>query len=57
LAFCITRAKIPRNSAPENEVLKGMNVVYWSADGHRFMLIGRNPPTELRAMAQKLSIA
>jgi hypothetical protein len=38
-------------------MLKGMNVVYWSADGHRFMLIGRNPPTELRAMAQKLSIA
>lgn len=57
LAFCITRDKTPRKSEPENEVLRGMNVVYWSTNGHRFMLIGRNPHAELRAMAQRLANA
>ncbi len=57
LALCITRAADGRQDEPENEVLRGMNVVYWATGGHRYMLIGHNPPAELNALAQKLIAA
>ncbi|QWA10624.1 hypothetical protein GTU79_26130 [Sodalis ligni] len=57
LALCITRAGDGRQDEPESEVLRGMNVVYWAKGGHRYMLIGHNPPAELNALAQKLMAA
>jgi len=57
LALCITRAGNGPEEDPETEVLRGMNVVYWTTGGHRFMLIGHNPSTELNALAKKLMAA
>ncbi|WP_213990206.1 anti-sigma factor [Sodalis sp. dw_96] len=55
LALCITRVgNGGREEDPESEVLRGMNVVYWTRGGHRYMLIGHNPATDLNALAKKL---
>ncbi len=57
LALCITHTRNGREQGLETEVLRGMNVVYWATAGHRFMLIGHNPPEELSALAKKLAAA
>ncbi|KPA90224.1 MULTISPECIES: anti-sigma factor family protein [Pseudomonas] len=53
LALCITRAK-KGVRAPTEEVRRGMNVVFWVGQTHAYMLIGRNPASELHAMAELL---
>lgn len=50
LALCITRSKTGTR-APKHEQRHGMNIVYWSGLTHAYMVIGRNPPPELEAMA------
>lgn len=53
LALCITAN--PQGGASQgSEQRLGMNVVFWSSDAHAFMLIGRNPPDELRGLSEQL---
>ncbi|NDL63895.1 hypothetical protein [Acerihabitans arboris] len=54
LAFCITPAAGAGDRSAQSEVRREMNVVYWTAQHHHFMLIGHNPAAEMRALAQKL---
>ncbi|WP_413735755.1 anti-sigma factor family protein [Sodalis sp. RH21] len=56
LAFCITQSHNGGSEAPgaQTEVRRGMNVVYWSAHGHDFMLIGHGARQEMLALAQPL---
>ncbi|WP_410012345.1 anti-sigma factor family protein [Sodalis sp. C49] len=56
LAFCITTADRAVNRGAQSEVRLEMNVVYWSAQKHHFMLIGHNPAAEMRTLAQKLML-
>lgn len=51
LALCITRSAIGTRD-PAQEQRRGMNIVFWSDMGYAYMLIGRNPTSELEAMAQ-----
>jgi anti-sigma factor RsiW len=53
LALCITaNAQSTPNHGSERRL--GMNVEFWSSDRHAFMLIGHNPPDELRNLAERL---
>jgi hypothetical protein len=53
LALCVTRSN--SGSQPlAHERQREMNVVYWTAREHAWMLIGYNPPSLLQGMAQKL---
>lgn len=54
LALCITTAERDGNQGAQSEVRRRMNVVYWSAQHHHFMLIGHNPAPEMRVLAQRL---
>lgn len=54
LAFCITTADGAGNHGAQSEVRREMNVVYWTAQNHQFMLIGHNPAPEMKALAQRL---
>ncbi|WP_017906889.1 anti-sigma factor family protein [Pseudomonas asplenii] len=53
LALCITHARKGVRT-PTEEVRRGMNVVFWVGQSHAYMLIGRNPASELHAMAELL---
>jgi anti-sigma factor RsiW len=53
MALCVTRSNSgSRHFAQERR--HGMNVVYWADMQHAWMLIGRNPMTELEDMARML---
>lgn len=54
LALCITPSS-KGVSAPHAEQRLGMNVVYWGAPAHAFMLIGHNSPAQLQAMAVQMA--
>jgi anti-sigma factor RsiW len=53
MALCVTRSNSgSRHFARERR--HGMNIVYWADMEHAWMLIGRNPPADLEAMATQL---
>ncbi len=52
LALCIIQQQ--GKAQLESESRMGMNVVYWSGGNHSFMLIGHNPPQQMRAFAGQL---
>lgn len=51
LALCITRSTVG-NRDPAQEQRRRMNIVYWSDMAYAYLLIGRNPLSEMEAMAQ-----
>lgn len=53
LALCIT-ANAQGTPTRGSEQRLGMNVEFWSTDRHAFMLIGHNPPDELRSLSERL---
>ncbi|QND54217.1 anti-sigma factor [Phyllobacterium sp. 628] len=53
MALCIVQS--PKGAkAPEIEQRHGMNVVYWSSPTHAFMLIGKEPLEDIKAMSEEL---
>jgi len=56
MALCISRAYQPSAAviAAQSERRHGMNLVWWSAQGYLFVLVGRNPLTDLEKNAQTL---
>lgn len=54
LALCITPAQagVAVGEATKTETRRGLNVVYWSARGLDFMLIGHGSSPELRGLAE-----
>lgn len=54
LALCITPAKNRVDTGAVTETRRGLNVVYWSAHGLDFMLIGHGSSPELRVLAQDI---
>ncbi|HEY0210849.1 anti-sigma factor [Acerihabitans sp.] len=56
LALCITTANRVGNHGAQSEVRRQMNVVYWTAQQHQFMLIGHNPAPDMQALAQRLML-
>lgn len=54
LALCITRSSKQGDAAQESEVRRGMNVIYWRANGFNYMLIGHNPAEEMAQHGQVL---
>lgn len=53
LAFCITRGN-GSGAALAQEQRQALNLVYWSDARHAYLLIGRNPPAALWALADDL---
>lgn len=53
LALCVTHSSTGKSDFQREERL-GMNIVFWSSADHSFMVIGRNPPEELQAIAGQL---
>ncbi|MFS2158895.1 anti-sigma factor [Pseudomonas sp. Pseusp122] len=53
LALCIT-GNAQSTPTQGSEQRLGMNVEFWSSNRHAFMLIGHNPPDELRNLAERL---
>jgi anti-sigma factor RsiW len=53
MALCIIRSNSGRQ-APTEEQRRGLNIVYWADMEHAWMLIGRNPTSDLTEMAQLL---
>lgn len=56
VALCIVPSKRGARE-PQVEERYGMNVVYWSDDGHGYMLVGHSPPDQLNAMAERFRSA
>jgi len=56
MALCISRAYQPSAAAvdAQSEKRHGMNLIWWSAQGYLFVLVGRNPLTDLEKNAQTL---
>jgi len=55
VAFCIFRAGDDAEQTPTFENRQGKNIVYWSKAGHKFMLIGNLPKSELEPLANSLA--
>ncbi|NLS00689.1 twin-arginine translocation signal domain-containing protein [Rhizobium sp. P38BS-XIX] len=53
LALCLTHSSTGKSDFQTEQRL-GMNIVFWSSADHSFMVIGRNPPTQLQAIAAQL---
>ncbi|NEI74176.1 transcriptional regulator [Rhizobium lusitanum] len=53
LALCITHSSKGKSDFQREQRL-GMNIVFWSSADHSFMVIGRNPPEQLGAIANQL---
>ncbi|MFZ4832254.1 anti-sigma factor family protein [Rouxiella sp. Mn2063] len=56
MALCISRAYQPSAAVvtAQSEKRHGMNLVWWSAQGYLFVLVGRNPLNDLEKNAQTL---
>lgn len=50
LALCVTHSSTGKTDFQREQRL-GMNIIFWSSADHSFMLIGRNPPEQLEAIA------
>ncbi|MBY5684889.1 anti-sigma factor [Rhizobium leguminosarum] len=54
MALCIVKSDAGPK-APDLEIRKGMNVVYWSNATHAFMLIGRIPVDRMKELGEDVS--
>ncbi|MFF0948090.1 anti-sigma factor family protein [Rhizobium leguminosarum] len=54
MALCIVKSAAGPK-APDLEIRKGMNVVYWSNATHAFMLIGRIPVDRMKELGEDVS--
>jgi anti-sigma factor RsiW len=53
MALCIVPSDKPA-AAPDTELRRGMNVVYWSNAGHAFMLIGHGSAERMMVLADSV---
>lgn len=53
MALCITHSSTGKTGFQREQRL-GMNIIFWSSTSHSFMLIGRNPPEQIEAIAGQL---
>jgi len=54
VALCMIRSDEDA-SPPSAERRQGFNIIYWTQDGHDYMVIGRMPHPRLRELADELS--
>lgn len=54
MALCISPIEHDATTAFQQEQRHSMNLVWWHQAGYQFVLIGRNPPSQLRENAQRL---
>lgn len=54
MALCISATETGETSPVKQEKRHSMNLAWWNHRGHQYVLIGRNPASELQAMAQAL---
>ena len=53
LALCVTHSSAGKADFHMEQRL-GMSIIFWSSANHSFMVIGRNPPEQLEAIAHQL---
>ncbi|MBM7044771.1 MULTISPECIES: anti-sigma factor [Rhizobium] len=53
IALCVTHSSTGKTGFQREQRL-GMNIIFWSSANHSFMVIGRNPPDQLEAIANQL---
>lgn len=53
VALCVTYSSTGKTGFQREQRL-GMNIIFWSSANHSFMVIGRNPPEQLEAIANQL---
>lgn len=57
MALCISPQNHPASAELNNEQRHTMNIVWWHAKGYQFVLLGRNPDSQLRQHAATLQTA
>lgn len=57
MALCISPDSQPARAALNHEQRHQMNLVWWHSDGYQFVLIGRNPTSQLKQNALTLQAA
>jgi len=57
MALCISPDSQPARPALNHEQRHQMNLVWWHSDGYQFVLIGRNPTSQLKQNALTLQAA
>ncbi|NTF46070.1 anti-sigma factor [Rhizobium rhizogenes] len=56
VALCVTHSSTGKTGLQREQRL-GMSIIFWSSADHSFMVIGRNPPEQLEAIARQLQSA
>ncbi|MGS4678625.1 anti-sigma factor family protein [Enterobacter soli] len=54
MALCISATEMGDTTPVKQEKRHSMNLAWWNHRGHQYVLIGRNPASELQATAQAL---
>ena len=54
MALCISPVDEKATASLRQEQRHSMNLAWWQDAGYQFVLIGRNPPSHLRANAEQL---